>query len=98
MVTNELDGIRQGVLDRMERHDRNMRIAIIAAAIAEAALLAIVLFLVDWHDRTQTVVVITAVLTYTIIALGLVALGAHVSRAVGRVLLAIGPDPSHQQK
>ena len=91
MTSTELDGIRQGVLDRMERHDRNMRLAVFGAAAVELALLVTALLIVDWADRTQTIVVIMAVLTYTVVALGLVALGAHVSRTVGRVLLAIEP-------
>jgi hypothetical protein len=90
-ANDDLDVIRQGVLDRIERHERNMHLAIIAAFVLEAVLGAIVFRLVDWSDRTQMIVVLTAVLTYTIILLGLVALGAHISRAVARVLLAIEP-------
>ena len=93
MATNDLDSIRQGVLDRIESHQRNMRLAIFAAGAVEVLLIIVALLLVDWSDRTQTIIVIMSVLTYTIIALGLVALGAHVSRAVGRVLLAIEPGP-----
>ena len=94
MTTHQLDAIRQGVLDRMERHERNMRLAIAGAAIIELGLLATLLLLVDWGDRTQTIVVITALLSYTIVALGFVALGAHVSRTIGRVLLAIDSEPA----
>jgi hypothetical protein len=93
MTTNDLDTVRQGVLDRIERHERNMHLAIIAAAVLEGALFIIAFRLVNWSDRTQTIIVVMSVLTYTIIALGLVALGAHVSRAVARVLLAIEPGP-----
>ena len=91
MTPTDLDGVRQGVLDRMEREQRNIRLAVIGAATIEAALLVTALLIVDWTDRTQTIVVIMAVLTYTVIALGLFALGAHVSRTVARVLLAIEP-------
>ena len=91
MTPNDLENIRHGVLDRMERHQRNIRLAVFAAAAIEAGLLVTALLIVDWTDRTQTVVVIMAVLTYTVIALGLLALGAHVSRTVGRILLAIDP-------
>ena len=92
-ANDDLDVIRQGVLDRIERHERNMHLAIIGAFVLEAVLGTIVFRLVDWSDRTQMIVVLTAVLTYTIILLGLVALGAHISRAVARVLLAIEPGP-----
>lgn len=91
MTPNDLENIRHGVLDRMERHQRNIRLAVFAAAAVEVTLLVTALLIVDWTDRTQTVVVIMAVLTYSVIALGLLALGAHVSRAVGRILLAIDP-------
>ena len=93
MPPNDLDTIRQGVLDRIERHQRNMHLAIIGAAVVEVGLLVTAFLMVDWTDRTQTIVVIMSVLTYTIIALGLVALAAHVSRTVARVLLAIAPGP-----
>ena len=93
MPANDLDAIRQGVLDRIERNERNMQLAIIAAFVLETALFIIAFRLVDWSDRTQTIIVVMSVLTYTIIALGLVALGAHISRAVARVLLAIDPGP-----
>ena len=93
MPINDLDTIRQGVLDRIERHERNMHLAIIAAFVLETALIIIAFRLVDWGDRTQTIIVVMSALTYTIIVLGLVALGAHISRAVARVLLAIDPGP-----
>ena len=92
MAPNDLDTIRQGVLDRIERHDRNVQLAIIAAAVFEALLLAVAFKLVDWSDRTQVIIVLMSALTYTTIALGLIALGAHVSRAAARVLLAISPE------
>jgi putative Ca2+/H+ antiporter (TMEM165/GDT1 family) len=94
MAPNDLDTIRQGVLDRIERHDRNVQLAVIAAAIFEGALLLTAFMLVEWSDRTQVIIVVMSVLTYTTIALGLVALGAHVSRAAARVLLAISPEPT----
>ena len=92
MTTNNLDGIRTGVLDRMERAHRHMRLGIVGAAFTEVVLLAVAFTLVDWSDRIERLLFIFSVLSYTIIALGLVALGAHVTRSVSRVLAAMGHD------
>jgi hypothetical protein len=81
--------MRAGVLDRIERHARNVRFAIMAAALAEAALMAIALLKLDFSNRFEVVVFVLFVLTYTVIGLGLIALGAHVSRIGDRVLAAI---------
>jgi hypothetical protein len=77
------------VLDRMEHYERTKRLAIIAAAAVEAALLAVALVKVNWRDDTQLLLFIFAVLGYTIIVLGLVAVGAHVSRVGARVVAAL---------
>ena len=91
MPAKDLDAIRNSVLDRMEHHERVVRLAIIGAAVLEGALLVIVLLIIDWRDATQKLVFVTSILSYSILALGLAALGAHVSRTVGRVLAAITP-------
>jgi len=77
------------VLDRMERHARITRLAVLGAAAAEAALLAFALYALDWSDRTQVLVLVFSILGYTIVALGLVALAAHVSRVGARVVAAL---------
>jgi hypothetical protein len=89
MPANDLDSIRQGVLDRMERGDKIVRGAIIAAAVIEALLLVAALFIADWHNPLHRLVFILAVLTYSVIGCGLIALAGHVSRSVGRVLVAL---------
>lgn len=89
LSTPDLDAIRQGVLDRMERDGRRVKLAIIGAALLESLLLIVAFRLVDWHDRTQSLVFVIAALLYSIFVLGLLALGAHVSRSVGRVLVAL---------
>jgi hypothetical protein len=92
---DRLDDVRHSVLDRMERAERMVRLALFGAALAELALFAIALAMVDWHDRLERLLFLFSVITYTIIALGLAALGAHVSRSVGRVLAAMTPpDPN----
>ncbi len=86
---SRLDSIQAGVLDRMERAEKLVRAAVIGAAMLEAGLFAIALYLVDWGDRVQTLMFIFAVLSYTIIALGLLALGAHVTKTGARILAAM---------
>jgi hypothetical protein len=55
----------------------------------EGLLLVIALLLLDWTNRTQLLLFIFSILGYTIIALGLLALGAHVSRVGARVVAAL---------
>lgn len=85
----ELDSIRRGVLDRMERGDRLVKGAIIAAAILEALLLIAAIRIADWSNPLDRLVFILSVLTYSVIACGLVALAGHISRSTGRVLIAL---------
>lgn len=89
MTTRSPDSIRAGVLDRMERHDRRVRLAVVGAAAIEALLLGVVLWLADLKDRTHLLILVTSILGYTIVALGLMALGAHVSRAVSGLAAAL---------
>lgn len=89
MSAPNLDNIRQGVLDRMERGDRLVKGAIIAAAVAEGLLLAVAVFIADWSNPLHRLVFVLSILTYSVIACGLVALAGHISRSVGRVLIAL---------
>ena len=89
MPTPDLDAIRESVLDRMERDARNVKLAVLTGAALEAVLGITALRLVDWHDRTQVLVLVVGALIYSILVLGLIALGAHTSRSVGRVLAAL---------
>ena len=89
MTTPQLDFIRNAVLARMDAQERAMKFAILGAAVAEALLLSYAVWLIDWSDRTQVVVFVLSILSYLIIALGMIALGAHVSRSASRVVAAI---------
>ena len=91
MSPRDLDSIRANVLDRMEHHERMMRFAIFGAVALEGLLFVVVFLIIDWSDATQKLVFVTSILSYTVLALGLTALGAHVSRTVGRVLAAMTP-------
>ena len=90
--TGRLEMIQAGVLDRMERAEKLVKAAVVGAALVEAGLFAVALYLVDWSDPLQRLLFIFSVLSYTIIALGLVALGAHVTRTAARILAAMEPS------
>ncbi len=90
--SGRLDAIQAGVLDRMERAEKLVRAAVIGAAVIEAGLFAIALYLVDWSDPVQRLMFIFSVLSYTIIALGLLALGGHVTKTGARILAAMEPS------
>ncbi len=78
-----------GVLARMDRHAQQVRMAVVAAAMVEGLLLVVALLKIDWRSDTQVLLFIFSVLGYTIVALGLAALGAHVSRVGARVVAAL---------
>ena len=89
MRTDNLDEIRLGVLDQMERSERGVRLAVLGAALVESALFGVALVMIDWSSRLERVLFVLSILSYTIVALGLVALGAHVTRTAGRLLIAL---------
>ena len=89
--TPDLDRVREHVLDRMERSERVTKLAIFGAALLEVLLFAVAFRLVDWRDPLHKLLFVFSVLSYTILALGLIALGGHVSRSVARVLAALEP-------
>jgi len=90
-MTNDtdLDAIRAGVLRRVEQHDRHVRLAIGGAVVLELLMLAIAVLKLQFSNRFEVVVFALFVLTYTILVLGMFALGAHVSRVGDRVLAAL---------
>ena len=57
--------------------------------VAEAVMLAALLYAVDRHDRTHLLLLIGFVGSYSIVILAIVALGAHVSRIGQRILKAV---------
>ena len=73
-------------LDRIEKSRRMFQLALAGAVMLEAALIGAMLLLVDFSDRLQALVFISAVGGYTLIALGLVMLATHVDRTLLRAL------------
>ena len=77
------------VLAQMDRDAQRVRLAVIGAAMIEGLLMVIAILKLDWKNGTQVLIFVFSVLGYTIIALGLAALGAHVSRVGARVVAAL---------
>jgi len=87
--TVNADQARRAALERIERSERNYRLAFYGAVILEALFLAAFLLLADFRDRVHLLLLVSTVAVYTIIALGLLALGAHVSSNTLRLLKAV---------
>ena len=89
MSKQSVDAIREGVVRRMEQQAQTVRLAVLGAAGIEALMLGIAINLIDWKDRTHVLLLVFSVLGYTIVLLGLAALGAHVSRASNRIVAVL---------
>jgi hypothetical protein len=84
-----LDEVRAAALARIDRSERNFKLAFFAAAIVEFAFLVSFLLLADLSNRVHLLLLISTVSCYTIVAVGLFALGAHINRGIARVLKAV---------
>jgi hypothetical protein len=91
--TTDVDELRAAALDRIARTERHYRLAFFGAAALEAVFLAGYLFLLrSAEPSTRPVllaILLATVASYSIVVLGMVALGAHVNRATLRVLKAV---------
>ncbi|MEP7343383.1 MAG: hypothetical protein ABI977_37005 [Acidobacteriota bacterium] len=86
---NHLNGVRSKALDRIDRSQRNYRLAFITAALLETFFVVGFLLLADLHNRTHLLLLIATMATYMILVAALFALGAHVSRNTQTVLKAV---------
>jgi len=84
-----LDAVRSEVLARINRSERNFKLAFFAAVAVEALFLVTFLLAADLSNRMHLLLLIATVGSYSIVLLGLVALGAHMNRGVLRILKAI---------
>jgi hypothetical protein len=84
-----LERVRGNVLNRIEQFERRSRWVVYALAVLELAFIVSILLLADFKDRLQLLLVIIAFAVYSILGLGLIVLGIHVSRCTERVLQAI---------
>lgn len=84
-----IDEIRATALKRINRSERNFKLAFFAAIVIESAFVISFLLLADFSNRLHVLLLIATVSSYTIVVLGLVALGAHINRSVLRLMKAI---------
>jgi hypothetical protein len=84
-----LNGVRSEALKRMERSERNYKIAFISVFMVEGLFLVGFFLIANLKDPLHLLLLISTIASYTIIIFGLVALGAHVSRNTQTVLRAI---------
>lgn len=87
--TIDLDGVRAAALARIDRSERNFKRAIVGAFFVETMMFVSFFLLADLSNRLHLLLLISTVSCYTIVVLGLVALGAYVNRGVARLLKAI---------
>jgi hypothetical protein len=80
---------RRLALDRIDRIERNARYTMLGVVAVEFLFLLTFIALADFHNRTHVLILIAAVGTYSILGLGLIALGTRVSRDTQRILKAI---------
>jgi hypothetical protein len=94
-----LDEIRAAALVRINRSERNFKLFLLAAFIVESLFLLCFLLLADFSNRMHILLLIATVSSYTIVVIGLFALGSHINRSVLRVQQAIellkGSSESH---
>lgn len=87
--SNKLDEVRVAALQRINRSERNFKLAFIGAGVVESLFVVSFLMLADLSNRMHLLLLISTVSCYSIVVLGLFALGAHINRGVLRVLTAI---------
>lgn len=86
---NDINQVRRNALDRIDRSERHYKLTFFVAAIIEGLFLAGFLLLADLSNRMHLLLLIATIAIYSIVALGLVALGVHINRSTLRVLNAV---------
>ena len=95
MVENvNLDSVRAAALKRIDRSERNFKLAFYGAGLVEIAFVASFLLLADLSNRLHLLLLISTVSCYSIVVLGLVALGAYINRGIARLLKALELRPN----
>lgn len=79
----------RAALEEADRRERTSRRVLYAAAAVEVVLLAAALLVMDFGDATHVLMLILAVLTYSTLALGMVAVASRASAENARLLHAI---------
>lgn len=84
-----LDEVRAAALARVDRTERNFKLAFFGGALVEVSFILSFILLADLSNRLHLLLLISTVSCYSIVVLGLFALGAHINRGVARVLKAV---------
>lgn len=84
-----LDKIQSAALKRIERSEKHYKIAVTAVAALEALFLLAFVLLMDFSNRTHVLMLIATIATYTIVGVGLIALGTHTNGNTQILLKAI---------
>jgi len=85
----KLDEVRAAALARNDRSERNFKLAFYGAMVVESLFIVSFFLLADLSNRMHLLLLISTVSCYSIVVLGLFALGAHINRGVARVLKAV---------
>ena len=85
----KLDEVRAAALARIDRSERNFKLAILVAFFVEALFIVSFFLLADFSNRMHLLLLISTVSCYSIVVIGLVALGAYINRGIARLLKAI---------
>ena len=86
----QFDEARRKALKQIEKSERNFKLGFFGALLVEGLFLAGFVIAADFRNNAlHFLLFISTIATYTIIALGLLALGAHVSRNTQLILKAI---------
>ena len=85
----KLDEVRAAALARVDRSERNFKLSFLGAGVVEVAFIASFILLADLSNRLHLLILISTVSCYSIVVLGLFALGAHINRGTARLLKAV---------
>lgn len=88
-VNENVNKIRRAALDSIERNQKMFIIFIFFGALIEAALIAGFLLLADFSNRLHLLILIATITSYSIIIMGLFALGFYLKSNILRVLKAM---------
>ena len=89
----KFDEVGAAALARIDRSEQNFKLAIYGAFVVESLFIVSFFLLADLSNRMHLLLLISTVSCYSIVVLGLFALGAHINRSIARVLKAIELSP-----
>lgn len=84
-----LDEVRAAALARIDRSERYFKLAFIGAGVVETLFIVSFILLADLSNRLHLLLLVSTVSCYSIVVLGLFALGAHINRGIARLLKAV---------